>query len=168
MEQDTTQSGRIATLEVFYAQHGPHILRYLNRLVGPKRAEDILQDTFVQALSHIDRLDGLNSPRAWLFRVAYHLAINVLRRKKLTTNITLDSLVQPDSREDPRLETMRQAIGKLPDKHRETVMLRWYDQLSYEEIAHVQDIPIGTVRSRLHHSLGKLRTQMDVELGVDP
>ncbi len=63
MEQDTTKSGWITTLEAYYAQHGPYILCYLNRLVGPKYAEDVLQDTFVQALLHIDKLRDLNSPR---------------------------------------------------------------------------------------------------------
>ncbi len=53
-----------------YAQHGPYILCYLNRLVGRKYVEDVLQDTFVQALLHIDKLRDFNSPRGWLFRIA--------------------------------------------------------------------------------------------------
>ena len=47
-------------------------------------------------------------------------------------------------------------------------MLRWYDGLSYEEIAQILDIPLGTVRSRLHLSVGKLRKRMNVELTADP
>ena len=168
MEQDTTQSGQITTLEAYYAQHGPYILRYLNRLVGLKYAEDLLQDTFVQALSHSERLSDVSIPRAWLFRVARNLAMNVLRKKKITTNIDLDGLAHSASLENPRLATMRRAINKLSDKHRETIMLRWYDQLSYKEIAQVQDISVGTVRSRLHNSLGQLRMQMDIELAIDP
>ncbi len=155
-------------LEALYAEHGPHILRYLNRIVGPKSSEDVLQDTFVQALCYIERLSDVNIPRAWLFRVARNLAMNVLRKKKMATHIDLDGLVHPASLEDPRLATMRRAIYKLSDNHRETIMLRWYDQLSYKEISQVQDISIGTVRSRLHNSLGQLRMQMDIELAVDP
>lgn len=168
MEQGGTQSSRISALEAFYAQHGPYILRYLRRLVGPQYAEDLLQDTFVQALCHTKRLGEVNSPRAWLFRVARNLAMNVLRKKKITVNIDLDRLVHSASLEDPRLTAMRCAINKLSDNCRETVLLRWYDQLSYKEIAQVQDISIGTVRSRLHNSLGQLRMQMDIELAVDP
>ena len=168
IEQDTTQSGQITVLEAYYAEHGPYILRYLNRRVGPKYAEDVLQDTFVQALSHLDKLRDLNSPRAWLFRIAHNLAKNVLRKKKMVTDIALDNLVHSSPREDPRLAIMRRAISELPGKHRETVMLRWYDRLSYEEIAQMLDISIGTVRSRLHHSVGKLRMRMNVELAADP
>ncbi|MHC5119515.1 MAG: RNA polymerase sigma factor [Planctomycetota bacterium] len=167
MDQDNAQFSGISTLEALYAEHGPYILRYLCRLVGPKYAEDLLQDTFVQALSHTKRLSELDSPRAWLFRVARNLWMNYLRKKKMTVNIDLDSLVLSDSHEDPRLTAMRRAIKKLPDKHRETVLLRWYDQLSYIEIAQVQDISVGTVRSRLHNSLNQLRMQMEIELAVD-
>ncbi len=167
MEQDATQSGWITTLEGYYAQYGPYILRYLNRLVGPKCGEDVLQDTFVQALLHIDKLRDVNSPGGWLFRIAGNLAKNVLRKKKLVTYIALDRLMHSSPQEDPRLAHMRRAISELPDKHRETVMLRWYDGLSYEEIAQVLDISLGTVRSRLHHSVGKLRMRMNVEPGED-
>ena len=62
---------------------------------------------------------------------------------------------------------MREAILKLSDDHRETILLRWYDQLSYEEISQVLQIPVGTVRSRLHHALGKLRLALEVEVPSD-
>ena len=166
-EQGKTQSGWITIIEAYYAQHGPYILRYLNRLVGPKYAEDILQDTFEQALLHIDKLRDLNSPRAWMFRVAGNLAKNMLRKKKMVTDIALDNLVYSSPREDPRLAIMRRAITELPSKHRETIMLRLYDELTYEEIARVLDISIGTVRSRLHHSVGKLRMRMNAKLAAD-
>ena len=162
-----TQTEAITTLEAYYAQHGPAILRFLNRLVGPKNAEDVLQDTFVQALSHMDKILDLNCPRAWLFRVARNLAMNVLRKKKLVMNVPLDSLIHPDPQEDPRLAHMWQSISELPEKHCEVVLLRWYDGLSYEEIAHVLDVSIGTVRSRLHHSIDKLRMRMSVKQAVD-
>ena len=100
MEQDDVQISGNSTFEAFYAQHGPYILRHLRRLVGPKYAEDLLQDTFVQALSHTKRLSEANSPRAWLFRVARNLAMNVMRKKKMATHIDLDALVHPASLED--------------------------------------------------------------------
>ena len=167
MKQDTTQSNGIATLEVYYAEHGPYILRYLMRLVGPEFAEDVLQDTFVQALSHIDKLRDLHSPRAWLFSVARNLAINVFRKKKMVTDSSLDNLIYSTVQQDPRIVPMRHAISELPDKHRETVLLRWYDGLSSEEISQVLNISIGTVRSRLHHSVAKLRQRMNVETAID-
>ncbi len=161
MAKSDRPSDPIAYLEMLYDQHGPAILRYLYRLVGPKMAEDVLQDTFVQAVTHVERLDGVVSPKAWLFKVAKNMAFNHLRKKSVQVDIVWSSLVQSSPQEDSRLKPMRRAILALPSNQRETVLLRWYDELSYEEIAQVLQIPVGTVRSRLHHALRKLREQMD-------
>jgi len=164
MAKSNTPCDPIAYLEVLYDQHGPAILRYLYRLVGPRMAEDVLQDTFVQAGTHVDRLDGVVSPKAWLFKVAKNMASNHLRKRRVQFDIVSNTLVQSSPQEDSRLKPMRKAIQTLPSNQRETVLLRWYDELSYEEIAHVLQIPLGTVRSRLHHALQKLRQQMDREM----
>ncbi len=74
---------------------------------------------------------------------------------------TWHGLVQWPAQEDDRLEPMRRAIQTLSSDHRETILLRWYDELGYEEIAQILQIPLGTVRSRLHHALRKLREQMN-------
>ena len=60
-------------------------------------------------------------------------------------------------RADPRLDEMRQAIAELPGQQRQALELRLREELSYEEIAAVLDIPLGTVRSRLHHAVRRLR-----------
>ncbi|MFC1793520.1 RNA polymerase sigma factor, partial [Planctomycetota bacterium] len=96
-------------------------------------------------------------------KVAKNMAFNHLR-KKVPVYITWESMVQSPPQEDRRLEYMRRAIQKLPPDQRETVLLRWYDELSYEEIAQVLRIPLGTVRSRLHHALHKLHQQIDREI----
>jgi RNA polymerase sigma-70 factor (ECF subfamily) len=163
MEENDRQHSRVEYLESLYYQHGPAILRYLKRLVDRQTAEDLLQDTFVQALSHFDRLDSVVSVKAWLFTVARHIALNSLRRKQVIASTSWEQLVRHSPQEDQRLESIRQAIKELPDEHRETVLLRWQDQLSYDEISEVLKIPVGTVRSRLHNSIGKLRKLLEVE-----
>ncbi len=161
MAKDKTQPDSIESLETLYSQHGPAILRYLHRLVGPKMSEDVLQDTFVQAAVHVDRLDNVGSAKAWLFKVAKNMAINHLRRKRVPVKIDWDDLVRRPATEDDHLEPMRRAIEDLSPDHRETILLRWYDELRYEEIAQLLQIPVGTVRSRLHHALQKLRLHMN-------
>jgi len=164
MEENNIQLSRVEYLESLYYQHGPAILRYLKRLVDRQTADDLLQDTFVQALSHFDRLDSVVSIRAWLFTVARHIALNNLRRKQVTANISWEQLIKHSDQEDPRLERIRQAIKRLPDEHQETMLLRWQDQLSYEEISEVLKIPVGTVRSRLHNAIGKIRALLEVDI----
>jgi RNA polymerase sigma-70 factor (ECF subfamily) len=164
MEENNIQLSRVEYLESLYYQHGPAILRYLKRLVDRQTAEDLLQDTFVQALSHFDRLDSVVSVRAWLFTVARHIALNSLRRKQVIASISWEQLIKHSAQEDPRLESIRKAIKRLPNEHQETLFLRWQDQLSYEEISEVLKIPVGTVRSRLHNAISKLRTLLEIEI----
>lgn len=148
----------IGQLEVLYRAHGPALLRYLRRMAGSASgAEDLLHETFVQALRHLDRLSDAVSPRAWLFTVARNLGITALRRERRVTALSEDLVAAEAEEEDPRREAVRQAILVLPDAQREALELRLRHELSYEEIAAVTGVPIGTVRSRLHHAVRRLR-----------
>jgi len=145
-------------LESLYREHGPALLGYLARAhaeVGT--AEDLLQDTFVQALMHMDRLARAVSPRAWLFAVARNVAISALRRRRRPQPLPEQLAAPEPDGEDERLAAMRRAIDRLPDVHREVLGLRLAEKLSYTEIAEVLEVPIGTVRSRLHNALSRLR-----------
>jgi RNA polymerase sigma-70 factor (ECF subfamily) len=153
----------VRQVEALYEAHGPALLAYLRRLAGhADLAEDLLQETFVQALRNLDRLGQVVSTRAWLFTIARNLGVSSLRRRRLrlATGLSDEMAVAPAPIENPRLERMRLAIGQLPDKHRETLELRLRDDLSYEEIAEVLSIPVGTVRSRLHHAVRQLRENL--------
>jgi RNA polymerase sigma-70 factor, ECF subfamily len=150
-------------LRGLYAEHGPALLRYLHRLTGrADAAEDLLQETFVQALRGLERLDAALSPRAWLFAIARHLGINARQRRRDTLPLA-DEMAKPQERLDPRREAMREAIAALPDKQREALQLRLVEGLSYEEIAQALDIPVGTVRSRLHAAVKGLRETLGQE-----
>ena len=67
------------------------------------------------------------------------------------------------TKENPQLENMRRAIDRLSAEHQEVLLLKWHDELSYKEIAQILKVPVGTVRSRLHHALGKLRDMLKTE-----
>jgi len=154
--------GRIESLASLYQAHGPDLLRYLRRpdaAAGPS-AEDLLQETFIQAMRRADALAGVRSPRAWLFGIARHVTLTAARRARPMQTLNLETVAADGGQliaEDPRLEPMRSAIGRLPDVLRETLELRLRDELSYDEIADVLAVPVGTVRSRLHHAMRRLR-----------
>lgn len=149
--------GGATRLETLYRDVGPALLAYLRRGLGDATAaEDVLQDTFFQAARCPERVLAAASPRAWLFGVARHAVLTLLRRRRRTEPLP-DALAAAVPREDPRLESVRQAIATLPDTFREVLELRLRAELSYAEIAEVLQIPVGTVRSRLHHALARLR-----------
>jgi RNA polymerase sigma-70 factor (ECF subfamily) len=144
-------------LEALYRDVGPSLLCYLRRgLADAQAAEDLLQETFCQALRRRERLSQAASPRAWLFAIARNLAATAHRRRRTAGPLPAE-LPAVERVEDPRLEPVRRVIAGLPDGLRETLELRLRHELRYEEIAAVLGIPVGTVRSRLHHALRRLR-----------
>lgn len=152
-----------AMIETLYRQHGPDVLRYLR--AGFPRAgspDDLLQETFVQAIRSGDKLAAAASPRGWLFAVARNVALMALRRRPGPGPLPDDvpAPVPPAVSTEDRLAAMRAAIAGLPEANREVVELRLRDDLSYDEIAVALGIPPGTVASRLHHAVQMLRAKM--------
>lgn len=146
---------------------------YQNRLYGfvrrmvkdPEDAADVAQETFVRAFQGIHRFDGRSSIRTWLFRIAYNLCIDRARKVGRTPNeSSLDSSFEdeeridvPDSRWDPQRvilnEELRKvlegAIATMSEKLRSVLLLHDQQDLAYEDIAKILNVPIGTVKSRL-------------------
>lgn len=146
-----------AWLESLYEDVGPSLLGYLTqRAADPELARDLLQETFAVAVRHPERLQRAASARAYLFGVARNLAITAFRRHRDLETLSADVSID-DAPADARLEWMREAIAQLKPEFREALELRLQQELSYEEIAQVLDIPVGTVRSRLHHAVRQLR-----------
>ena len=151
MRSDPHEIGRL------YHQHGAEVLNYLARRCPAEAAQDLLQETFLQVVRSADRLERVTLPRAWLFGIARNILALHFRRKA-GAEMAVETVAEPS--EDRRLPAMREAVAQLPPELRETLELRLTDELSYEEIAGVLGIPIGTVRSRLHTAVRRLRTAL--------
>lgn len=150
----------ITRLEHLYRELGPSLLSYFRQQrVAP--AEDLLQETFLRAARHPERLDRAVSPRGYLFGIARFVRLDALRQAPPPQELLPDVAgPAPDPGSD-RLDAMRAAIGALPEAQRETLLLKLQQELSYEEIAHVLAIPVGTVRSRLHHAVAQLKQALN-------
>jgi RNA polymerase sigma-70 factor (ECF subfamily) len=148
-------------LERLYRELGPAVLGYFRRQPAlASNAEDLLQDTFVRALKRSARSQPPVSPRAYLFGIARHVGIDALRRLRPVEELAPDMPAAVRT-EDDRLEPMRQAIAQLPGTQREALLLKLQQDLSYDEIADVLAIPVGTVRSRLHYAVRQLRQTLN-------
>ena len=153
-------------LEQLYCEAGPALVAYFRQRPGlAAGAEDLAQDTFVKAFKNQERLRQAISPRAFLFGIARHVCLDALRRKNPFDTLEGDPAAVVE-REDPRLEPMREAIKGLPEAMRETLMLKLQQELSYAEIAEVLDVPLGTVRSRLHQAVERLRQDLKPQIST--
>ncbi len=129
-------------------------------------AEELAQETFLRAFHALDDFRGDAQVRSWLYRIATNLAKNaVTRRKEFPAEEGLDRPVV--AHPGARLEThamaadLRAAIEQLPDKLREPLVLREYQELSYEEIAERTGVPLNTVRTRILRARRALREPME-------
>ncbi|WP_229208139.1 RNA polymerase sigma factor [Duganella sp. Root198D2] len=154
-----------------YQKHRTHLLRFVQRYLGnPGDAEDVVQNTFVEALRCADQFSGLSKPSTWLFGIALNLARNQVRRNcadryEETDDGFLEQIV--DTHADPALlcELRQMAglvenlLGELPQAIRNTFEAVLDGEKSYEEAARELDIPIGTVRSRVARVRAAARRQ---------
>jgi len=145
-------------LDRIYEELRPELLRFFRRRHGSdEAAQDLLQETFAAVLRNPARLFAADSPRAYLFGVARHVSADALRRARPTEPLhDEDEALIEGGDEDPRLETMREAMAGLDPALRRLLHLRLREELSYEEIAGALNVPIGTVRSRLHYTVRRL------------
>ncbi len=148
------------------------------RLMGSAEdAEDVLQDTFVRAFEKLDQFHGESSFYTWVYRIAVNLALSGHRRRRVRSGPRVEAerssrhCVEPadESPEaDPtaRLERVERermvesALNELGPEHRAVVILKDFDGRRYEEISVLLNIPVGTVRSRLHRARCELRDRL--------
>jgi len=135
-------------------------------------AEDLVQETYVRAMQAMGRLRADSNIKVWFFTILKNIWLNQLRKRRNGPQMiesevwddVVNSIAEPSK--DPHdlyvskmeAEQVRAAIRELPAEFREIILLREYEELSYQEIANVLGCPVGTVMSRLGRARAKLRT----------
>jgi RNA polymerase sigma-70 factor (ECF subfamily) len=169
------RSGDHEAFRRFVESHMRAVYAIGHRMMGNHDdADDIAQETFVRAWQALDRYDARFSPYTWLRTIATRLAVNELekrRRRQTEGGERFDAAAEtrqaatPDPAEelDGREARARveQALAALPPDYRAALILRTYEELSYEEIARELEIPIGTVMSRIHRARRMLRERLE-------
>lgn len=164
---ERVQKGDKAAFDLLVIKYQHRILGLVGSYVNDyQEVQDVAQEAFIKAYRAIDKFRGDSSFYTWLYRIAVNTAKNHLvskGRKLPESDIdvhdadfldTASSLRVVDTPErnlyrDEIERVIHDAIRRLPDELRTAVMLREFDGLSYDEIAHVMDCPVGTVRSRI-------------------
>jgi RNA polymerase sigma-70 factor, ECF subfamily len=148
-------------LENIYREVRPELLAFFRGRHGSvQTAEDLLQETFAAVMKNPDRLLQADSPRAYLFGVARNLSAEMHRRSRPTEELPAEPPMDLEETSDPRLDVMREGIERLSAASRQVLELRLQRELSYEEMAATLGVPVGTIRSRLHHAVRQLREHL--------
>lgn len=123
-------------------------------------AEDVAQEVFLRAYKGIRRFELRSSFKTWLYRIAYNTAVSHIRRERSTASIDPANLEDPalDLSDNPSLRlTMERLIEKLRPEYKAVIVLHYYDDLKYEEIAEILECPMGTVKIRLYRAKHELK-----------
>ena len=139
---------------------------FLNRRVGDAAADDLFQESWLRVVRARDRFDPRRRFSTWIFQIANNLCRDRGRRRAVETR-HLEELARsrrdgPERVELPPVELrldMRRRLDALPERLREVLVLRYYQQLPERDIAEILGIPRGTVKSRLHAAVKALRAQ---------
>lgn len=132
-------------------------------------AMDISQEAFIRAFRKIKRFDTKKAFFPWFYKLLKNLCLDHLKRKRRIQEVPLDGVrILKEEREDREMkEILWQGIENLPMEQREVIILRYFQQLSYKEIAETVDKPIGTVMSSLYYAKRKLKETIGKFLGFD-
>ncbi|MET9913910.1 RNA polymerase sigma factor [Streptomyces sp. NPDC002144] len=163
---------------VLFDRYADAVHRYAARRLGTEAAEDVMAETFVTAFQRRGTYDLTRADaRPWLFGIATNL-VGRHRRSEARRFRAIARLPEPVEHEEPVAERavaragatgvrreLAAALGGLSARHRDVVLLVAWAGLDYEEAAEALDVPVGTVRSRLHRARGRLREALG---GTDP
>ncbi len=171
-------AGEPLLFEELVGRYQGRLVNYLYRMLrNEEDAHDLAQEVFVKIYGALDRFDPKYRFSTWLFRVAQNAAIDKIRKRRLK----LVSLHRPDTgdgdsgqwelpgneptpyktaRNVERGDAIRQAVDELPWEYRELISLRHYGELSYDEIAKLKEMPLGTVKNKLFRGRQMLKEKL--------
>jgi RNA polymerase sigma-70 factor (ECF subfamily) len=155
------QEGKVEAFEELFRRYRSAIYGFFRRrLNNINRAEDMTQDTFIAVLRSTGRYEPRAKFRTYLYAVALKLLWTERRREARESRSGGDAEDLPSPGDSAAAIWIRDAVARLDADHREVLMLREYEQLSYEEIASLLDIPLNTVRSRLFRARNELKQML--------
>jgi RNA polymerase sigma factor (sigma-70 family) len=162
------QSGSQSAYKILMDRYREQVYMMMFKIVKNKDdADDLVLEAFGKAFRSLDSYTPNFAFSTWLFRIATNNCIDFVRKRRLNT-YSIDQNIESDSKQefsstlksdnlDPeenfmygqKIKTMQKVILQLPEKYRRILVMRYYEELSYQEIAHEEDIPLGTVKAQL-------------------
>lgn len=162
--------GRIKPFRKLVQRYQKQAYLYARSMVGnPDDAYDLSQEAFVRVYKHLNRFDSSYPFKVWFFHILSNLCKNHLRQRKnrqaVTTSTEMTETVAAPTSQRPDIvfqkteiqQKVWEGIAELPEKFREIINLCHFQDMSYEQMAKVLDIPRGSVMSRLYYARQKLR-----------
>ncbi|MFA5777075.1 MAG: RNA polymerase sigma factor [Parcubacteria group bacterium] len=147
---------------------------YLYRFIGNKEeTEDLLQNVFLKVYKYCENFDTERKFSSWIYRIAHNEAVNCIKRKSIKKFISLEDFVSSKDRIETKSDAkspmevwiskelrneMKDALKKLPEKYKEVLEMRYFQEKSYEEISKALKKPVNTIGTLINRAKGKLES----------
>ncbi len=142
----------------------------LQRALGPSPdVDDVYQETWIRVVRSAHRYDPAQRFSSWLFTIAWNLVKDRWRKRVEHADVDFAAMPSHDASIEERLvasgeaERVRALVARLPERLSQAILLRYFEELSEKDVAARLGVPVGTVKSRLHHGLRKLAESMNGE-----
>jgi RNA polymerase sigma-70 factor (ECF subfamily) len=152
------QDGDVDAFEELVRRYQSRIYRVALRMLGSRAdAQDAVQETFVRAWQALPRFRHESAPSTWLYRIVTRRALDKIARRRTTGTLDeVDLEAGPDpvqaTEQQERLRAVRKAIANLPPEQRAALVLREFEGLSYQEVAHVLGAGVPAIKTRIHRA----------------
>jgi len=162
------QKGDMVAFNAMVDRYKDRLMNVIGRMLSSQEeAEDIVQETFVRVYQHRQSFNFQHCFSTWIYTIGLNLARNELRKRRRFKFFEISEL-QGNEKElavDPIIpsrlpEMLNEAMDTLPRKYREAFLLRDIEEMPYEEVAKVLDVPLGTVKSRVNRARLMLREKL--------
>ena len=161
------QTGDDVAFAELVERYQPRLRYYVRKMLfGLRESDDVLQEVWLDVFRAIARLIDADAFRAWLYQIARARALKEFRKRRLRFQ-PLEEEEPADVGQDTEIfgaeeaQSVHAGLDQLAAAHREVLLLRYIEDMSYEEIARIVNCQVGTVRSRLHYAKRALRTQLE-------
>jgi RNA polymerase sigma-70 factor (ECF subfamily) len=152
-------AGQRRAFDELFRRYSPRLLRFARTFVGPSHASDVVQVTFLKLHENRHRYKSGARVSAWLFTIARNTALDHVRSapQRREVHVEADAPAEERARDRLAVDRVRKAVHELPPDQRDVVLLHWFAELGFDEIAAILKASSIAVRARAHRAYEKLR-----------
>ncbi len=150
---------RTQAFEMLLAAYQDKVFRLCYSMLGDRaQAEDAAQESFLRIWKSMDRYRGESSIGTWIFSITRNVCLTAISKRRQSAPLEDADHGEPEAPD--RQRDIVRLVGELPENYRQVVMLFYMEERSYEEVARMLDLPMGTVKTHLHRARQQLATMI--------
>lgn len=158
---------RTEAFEALLAAYQDKVFRLCYSMLGDRtQAEDAAQESFLRIWKSLERYRGDSALGTWIFSITRNVCLTAISKRAARRSAPIEEAERAAPQTPSRERDMMRLVGQLPEKYRQAIMLFYMEERSYEEVARMLALPVGTVKTHLHRARQQLASMVKEADGV--